>query len=72
MPPELITKKVFYSCSRVNKKVIVEETYIKLGGLAVVKQFHEVSCEDISNRCAGSDCQFAGAGKSGNYIGKLY
>ena len=34
MPPELIIKKVFYSCSRVNKKIIIEETYTKLGGLA--------------------------------------
>jgi len=72
MPPELIVKKVFYSCSRVNKKIMIEETYTKLGGLAAAKQFQGVSCEDISNRCAGSDCQFAGAGKQGNYIGKLY
>ena len=51
---------------------MIEETYTKLGGLAAAKQFQGVSCEDISNRCAGSDCQFAGAGKQGNYIGKLY
>jgi len=72
MPSGLIIKKMFYSCSRINKKVMIEESYSKMGGLAAAKNLHEVSCEDISNRCAGSDCQFAGAGKTGNYINKLY
>ena len=72
MPTDLIYKKVFYSCSRINKKVMIEETYSKMAGMAELKQLSGVSCEDISSRCVASDCQFAGTEKKGNYIGKLY
>ena len=72
MAPELILKKVFYPCSRINRQIMIEEIYTKIGGRIEFKQLSEVSCESMRRECLLSDCQFIGAENRGNYIWKLY